>query len=235
MKLSVIVPAFNEEKRILSTLERIHTFLSTRSDETEVIVVDDGSTDCTREVTKEAFSKYKISHRLILNGQNRGKGYSIKNGMLDAKGDYVFFTDADESTPIETVDLFIKTIDTGFDIVIGSRALPDSKIEIRQNVLRELMGKCFNRLARLLTIRGIHDSQCGFKCFKREVACRLFSLQKIDGFSFDVEILYLAQKFGYKIAEIPITWRNSPASTVRIATDPIKMFWDLFRIRIYHI
>ena len=154
--------------------------------------------------------------------------------MLAAKGQYLLITDADLSTPIEEVRRFLRYLEAGDDIVIGSRALEDSKIEIHQSFYREIMGRVYNLIARAFSFKGIMDSQCGFKCFKSQVAKELFGLQKINGFSFDAEILFLAQKKGYKIREEPVIWRNSSQSRVQLIRDPIAMFFDLIKIRWIH-
>ncbi len=234
--LSVVIPAFNEENRIAGTLGGIIAFLKQQSWRAELIVVDDGSRDGTVAAAQKELHAFR-SHGLMQvleNGQNRGKGFSVRRGMLAASGRFVLFSDADLSTPIEEVSGFIAALESGYDVVIGSRALPDSRIKVRQNLLRESMGKTFNRFARLFAFSGIHDSQCGFKCFRREAAQKLFSLQKLDGFSFDAEILYLAQKLGCRILESPVAWTNSPKSRVRILRDPLEMFCDLMKIRWLH-
>ncbi len=266
MKFSVIVPAYNEEKRIGQTLRSIRDFARRQGLDCELIAVDDGSTDRTAEVIRQEFAEMQgltaedapgkpgvsgavparragggeakrsspLTCRLLLNGRNRGKGFSVRRGMLEACGDFVLFSDADLSTPIEELDKLKAAVDEGYDVAIGSRALAESRVEIHQNFMREMMGRIFNRIARLLTFRGIRDSQCGFKGFRRNAAYDLFGSSRIDGFSFDAEILFLAQKRGYKVKEIPVIWRNSPASKVAIFTDPVKMFWELFLIRMIH-
>lgn len=231
-KLSVIIPAFNEEKRIGRTLDQVIAFLRQKSFSSEIIVVDDGSADKTIEVCESILGSFP--HKLIRNPENRGKGYVVRQGMLLAEGEFVLFTDADLSTPISEVDRFLVSLAGEYDVVIGSRALEGSQIEVRQNSLRETMGKVFNWCARLISFKGIHDSQCGFKCFTKKAAKDLFSRQKLDGFSFDAEILFLAQKRGYKILETPVVWRNSFQSRVQILRDPVSMFVDLLRIRWIH-
>ena len=234
IQLSVVIPAYNEGRRIDSTIEAIKQFLIQKRWEYEIIVVNDGSSDDTPAVVERSFGGFGERCQLLSNATNRGKGYSVKRGMLGAKGEYVLFTDADLSTPIAEAEKLLEPLKNGFDLAIGSRALRESKVEIHQNWVREAMGKIFNCFARLLTFKGIYDSQCGFKCFKREAAQKLFSMQKIDGFTFDAEIIYLAQKLGYRIKEVPVIWRNSPSSKVRIFSDPLKMFLDLTRIRMLH-
>lgn len=235
MKFSVIIPAYNEEHRIGQTLRAIDEFIRARNLDCELIVVDDGSSDRTAEVVRQEFAEMGGGNRrLLLNGRNRGKGFSVRRGMLEARGDFLLFSDADLSTPIEELDKLKTAMDEGCDIAIGSRSVPGSRVEIHQNFMREMMGKIFNRIARFLTFRAIQDSQCGFKGFKREAAYDLFGSSRIDGFSFDAEILFLAQQRGYKVKEIPVIWRNSSASKVEILRDPIKMLWELFLIRVWH-
>lgn len=230
--LSIVIPSFNEEKRIAPTLEQILVYLQKQPYPSEVILVDDGSRDRTVEIAEEKLASFP--HRILQQEINQGKGAAVKRGMLEARGKYLLFTDADLSIPIKEVELLIANLERGFDIAIGSRALPGSRVEVRQNLLRETMGKIFNRIARLVSFKKIHDSQCGFKCFRREAAQSLFQVQKLKGFCFDAEILYLAQKKGYQIAEVPVTWRNSPNSRVRILRDSCQMLADLVRIPWIH-
>lgn len=234
-KFSVIIPAYNEENRIGQTLRRISGYVRSQSLDCELIVVDDGSTDATAEVVTQEFKAMPgIRARLLMNGRNRGKGFSVRRGMLEAEGDLLLFTDADLSTPIEDFDKLKNALDQGYDVAIGSRAVDGARVEIHQNLVRESMGKIFNRMARVFTFRNISDSQCGFKAFTRAAAYDLFGSARIDGFSFDAEVLFLAQQRGYKVKEVPVTWRNSPASKVAILSDPVKMFLELFLIRILH-
>lgn len=230
--LSIIIPTYNEEKRLPGTLDFILAFLKKQPYETEVIISDDGSRDRTVKIAAEKL-KF-VQSQVLVSPKNVGKGNAVKRGILAAKGKYLLMTDADLSTPIEEVRRFLKHLEAEDDIVIGSRALEDSRIEIHQGFHREMMGKVYNRLARLLSFRGINDSQCGFKCFRAEAAKKLFNLQKINGFSFDAEIVFLAQKKGYKIREEPVIWRNSAQSRVRLIKDPLAMFFDLLRIQWIH-
>jgi dolichyl-phosphate beta-glucosyltransferase len=230
--LSVVIPAFNEEKRLPQTLMAVMDFLKRQPYASEIIVSDDGSQDRTVALAKELLKTFPS--QILVTPQNRGKGNAVRQGMLAATGAYVLFTDADLSTPIEEVSRFLVHLEKNQDIVIGSRALRASQVEVRQNFLRETMGKVFNLLAQAWAFKGVHDSQCGFKCFRREAAQKLFSLQKLDGFSFDVEIVYLAQKLGYRLLELPVIWRNSAQSRVQVFRDPLMMFWDVLRIRSLH-
>jgi dolichyl-phosphate beta-glucosyltransferase len=236
MKLSIVIPAYNEEKRIGSTLRAVREFAAARGLDCEIIVVDDGSTDRTADVVGQEFiPRAGVAYRFLPNEKNRGKGYSVRRGMLESRGQFSLFSDADLSTPIEELDKLMAALSDGSDVAIGSRALAGSDVQVHQNFLRELMGRVFNRLARMLTFKNIHDSQCGFKLFARKAARNLFRLARIDGFSFDAEIIYLAQKMGYRVKEVPVVWRNSPASRVGILRDPMLMIWDLFRIWLIHL
>lgn len=231
--LSVIIPAYNEAERIGATLDRVRSFLQRQRYGSEIILVDDGSRDRTFEIASEKLAEFP--HTILKNPVNLGKGNAVRRGMLTGKGRYLLFSDADLSTPIESVTEFLAALESGgYNLIIGSRAVRGSHIERHQPFWREGMGKIFNRLARLFAFRGIHDSQCGFKCFTQEAARSLFSLQRLDGFSFDVEIVYLAQQLGYRILEAPVTWRNSPQSRVRLFSDSLRMLIDILRIRRIH-
>lgn len=230
--LSVVIPVFNEEARIYPTLERLDRYLQDTFDEFEIIVVDDGSSDNTALIVQDLGRKLgKIT--LIRYPVNAGKGYAIRTGVLASKGDLLLTCDADLSTPIEEVEKLLSYVDAGSAIAIGSRGLSASEIVMRQPWHRERMGRIFNVMVRTLLFGGIKDTQCGFKLFKGEAARRLFERSLIKGFSFDVEILFLARKLGYTVKEIPVRWFNSPHSKVRLLKDPIKMFLDLLRIRLY--
>lgn len=231
--LSVVIPAYNEEKRIGPTLQNILDYLSKQNYKWELIVSDDGSNDQTVNLSRGLLKDIPYA-RVIEAPRNEGKGSAVRRGMLAAKGKYVLFSDADLSTPIEEWDQFFQYHSKGFDIVIGSRGLQSSNIEIHQGIIRETMGRTFNAIARIVAFKGINDSQCGFKSFTQESAQRLFKLQKLNGFSFDVELMFLAQKLSYKIYEAPVTWRNSEQTRVKIFSDPIKMFADVLKIRWLH-
>jgi len=229
MRLSIIIPAYNEENRIGNSLKLILRYLSKQDYNFEIIVVDDGSSDRTIEKVKEIDSSGKI--KILKNEINKGKGYSIKKGMLEAMGEYQLFSDADLSTPIEELEKFWRYLDEDYVIVIGSRALKDSILEVRQPFYREFMGRAFNFIVRVILGFKIKDTQCGFKIFKKEVAKHIFSIQKIEGWSFDVEILYIASKLDYKIKEVPVRWINSPLSKVNPLKDALKMFFDVSRLK----
>jgi len=236
MKLSVIIPAYNEAERLPKTLHESYAWLQENLEhDFEVIVVDDGSTDDTCEKVR-ALVQNMPELRLIQKEKNQGKGAAVRCGMLAAQGDIHLFMDADHSTHIREVakvfDVFEHQWDV--DVVIASRQHPDSDISQHQSWLREHMGKTFNLLMRLSTGIDMPDTQCGFKAMRQEASHAVFSQQKLDGFSFDVEMLFLAQSLGYKISEIPVQWVNEPNSKVRMLIDPLKMFVDILKIRRLH-
>ncbi len=231
MHISLVIPAFNEESRITGTLEKADAFFSRQPYDAEIIVVDDGSTDKTGAQV-EAFQK-KASTPLILEvlPENRGKGAAVRQGMLHkAKGDFRFFYDADSATPVEELLRCDDLFEGRAEVLIGSRALPESKIHKRQAWYRMTMGRCFNRIVRLLGLTAYADTQCGFKGFTKEAAQICFSRQTIDGFGFDAELLYIAARHGLRISELPVNWYNSPQSKVNPMSDAARMFLDLFVI-----
>ncbi|OGY27038.1 MAG: hypothetical protein A2Z42_04050 [Candidatus Woykebacteria bacterium RBG_19FT_COMBO_43_10] len=233
--ISIIIPAFNEEDRIASSLEKLSTFLKKRPEEFEVIVVDDASTDGTGKLAKSFASKIPNLKVIRLEKSPfEGKGLAVNKGALATKGEVVVFTDADFSTPIEEIGKLLRKLEEGFDIAIGSRALDRSLVKTKQSAVREFMGRVFNFLVQRITLPGIVDTQCGFKAFKMRVCRQLFEKEKIFDFGFDVELLYLARKKGLKIVEIPVIWNNHPTSKVHPIKDSVSMFADLFKIRLYH-
>jgi len=244
MYLSLIIPAYKEASRIAASVEKVFAYLAEVPYEAEVIVVDDGSPDNSVEVILDAFAKYSVRRtlspsvqsRLIELGTNAGKGAAVRAGMLEAKGAIRIFTDADLSTPIHEVGKVIQAIEKeGYDVVVGSRALEGRKlVKVHQPFYREMMGRFFNMLVQIFVLRGIKDTQCGFKGFRGEVAEKLFSEQKVMGFSFDVEILYLAKKHDYKIKEVAVEWYNDERTTVGALSDSARMFFELLRIRRLH-
>lgn len=234
MYLSVIIPAYNEEERIGSTLDKIKKFLSEKDYASEIIVVDDGSGDATcREVEKRQ-TPSGSSIKLLKLKKNKGKGAAIKKGILTSAGEIVLFSDADLSTPIEELDRLIGNIGDRCDIVVGSRSIKEAKVMVHQPWYREGMGRIFNLFVRLILLKGIMDTQCGFKLFNGNVAREIASEMKIDEFCFDVEMLYLAHRKGYRIKEKGVSWLNSPQSKVRIVNSSLSMFLDLFRIKKLH-
>ncbi|MCF6149081.1 MAG: glycosyltransferase family 2 protein [Candidatus Kuenenia sp.] len=215
----------------MPTLNSVCAYLSKQDYLSEVIVVDDGSVDNTLKKINE-FSNSKDGVILLKNKINKGKGYSVKRGMLAANGRYIFFTDADLSTPIEEIDKCLPYLNAkGYDVVIGSRSIPGADIMVHQPWYREKMGKIFNFIIRLVLMGGLIDTQCGFKGFKRDVVKKVFDKCRITGFAFDVEALYLSRKFHFKIKEIPIRWRNSTLSKVSPVKHSLQMFKDLIVIR----
>lgn len=232
--ISVIIPAYNEEKKLQKTLPSIHSALNRSFSNFEIIVVDDGSYDGTYNSVLR-LSEQLSGLKILRNEVNRGKGYSVKRGVLSAALEYILFTDADLSTPIEALGKFMEHLNEGVDIAIGSRAVKGSRIIESQSFLRRGMGKAFNMLVRLFLFQGVKDTQCGFKCFRREAARELFGLQRLDGFCFDAEILYIAKKKSYSIKEIPVEWANRKDSRVSMVKDSIKMFLDIFQVKLNDI
>lgn len=230
--LSIVLPAFEEETRLGESLPRILEYLASKAWTFEILVVDDGSADRTAEVAEEKLDG--VPHRVLRNDRNRGKGYSVRRGMLEARGQYVLFSDTDLSTPVEEVENLIRAIDAGTDVAIGSRALENSLIEKHQPWRREILGKLFNRFLQILVIRGLQDTQCGFKCFRRDVVEPIFTHQTIDGWAFDVEILFIARQLGYRITEVPVRWLNSEVTKVDTLADGMRMVWDALRVRGIH-
>ncbi len=231
LDLSIVIPAFNEEQRLPKAIERIGAFLSARPWRAEIIVVDDGSSDATPELI-DRYRKQLLNLRLISNGRNRGKGYSVRHGVLEARGEIVLFSDADLSTPIEEADkLLVALREKGYDAAIGSRALDRSLIEVHQSALREKAGNLFNRLVRRIAGIDFSDTQCGFKAFRREPTLIIFEQQRIERFGFDPEILFLAKRHGLRVAEIPVRWSHHSATKVNVVADGIRMFLELLVIR----
>ena len=234
MLLTIVIPAYNEDKRIVRTLDRVYDYMKEKEYDYEVIVVDDGSGDDTLLKVAESCLSADKRLRVIRNSENRGKGFSVKRGVLGSKGDYVLFSDADMSTPIEEVDKLFEGIKGGSDIVIGSRSTNGSDVKVRQPWYRERMGRVFNGFVRMFLLRGFNDTQCGFKLFKGDVIRSIAQDLKLDGFCFDVEILYLAEKRGYGIKEVGIVWNDSPDTKVQVWGSSLDMFIDLLRIRRLH-
>jgi dolichyl-phosphate beta-glucosyltransferase len=229
MKLSIVVPAYNEAQRILPSLDRLFAYLQGWPDAYEVLVIDDGSTDDTAAVVRARYGD-RSQLRLLSYGGNRGKGYAVRYGAGQATGEVVLFSDADFSTPIEEVEKMLPLLASGYDMVIGSRAAQGAEIRARQPFYREGAGKLFNLLVRLLVAPEFHDTQCGFKCYRREPMRAVIERLQIDGFAFDVEMIALARAAGLRIAEVPVIWVNSPTSKVGMAGG-LAAFVDLVGIR----
>lgn len=223
--LSVVIPAFNEAERLPRTLDRVGAFLRALGRGHEILVVDDGSQDGTAERASAAGAN------VLRNDRNRGKGHAVRRGMLEARGQRRLMTDADLSTPIEELPRFLEKLAEGYDVVIGSRAVAGANVEVHQPWFRENMGRLYNLFVRALALPGLRDTQCGFKLWSAEAAHAAFADARLDGFSFDVEALYLARKRGYRIAEVPVTWRNDAATRVSLGGGSAA-FPDLLRIRL---
>lgn len=231
--ISIVIPAYNEGKRLPSTLESVLAYLRGREwSAVEIVVVDDGSADDTRAIVEQ----YRQDHpqvRLLLNPGNRGKGYSVRHGMLEATGDWVLFTDADLSAPIgELRKLLEAARDRGADVAIGSRALDRSLIGVHQSVFREYAGRFFNLAMRLLVGLPFWDTQCGFKLFTAAAARKVFRRTTLDRFGFDVEALFLARKLGFRVVEVPVRWDHVEGTKVSMFRDSAEMFLDLLRVRL---
>jgi len=234
MHLSVIIPAYNEERRLPKTLEEIDKYLSKQGYDYEIIVVSDGSKDKTAEVANDL--KLKIANlKLIDEKINKGKGYGVKRGMLEAKGDYRLFTDADNSTSIDQIEKMWPEFEKNYDVVIGSRDVKGAVLDPPQPISRRFLGEAFGFLTSLIVgTWGISDTQCGFKCFTKKSAEDVLPRCKISRFAFDPEILILAKRLGYKIKEVPVHWKNDLESKVKFKST-LKMALDLFKIRYYLI
>jgi glycosyltransferase involved in cell wall biosynthesis len=228
-ELSIVIPSFNEELRLPVTLAQVSAYIRASKRETEVIVVDDGSTDRTADVAN-SFRGEIQRLRVVANKKNRGKGYSVRHGMLEARGRVVLFTDADLSAPIDETDKLLAAL-ADHDVAIGSRALNRSLISVRQSVFRESAGIIFNFIVRAILRLPFVDTQCGFKAFRRERCRVIFQQQRIERFGFDPELLYLARHHGLSAVEIPVRWAHSPATKVSMWRDSIQMFLDVFIIR----
>lgn len=230
--LSIIVPAYNEAERLPATLRAMRAFLDETGRSAEVIVVDDGSTDATSAVVRDmAAADDRLN--LIRLPQNRGKGYAVRTGVVNAAGQRVLFADADGATPIEELARLESHLDAGAKVAIGSRGIKDDTVTVRAKINRRLAGRIFHQLVRRLTVSGFVDTQCGFKLFEAPVAQELFSRMRMDGFSFDVEVLLMAERRGYRVDEVPVNWTHQPGSKINVVTDGLRMASDLFRIRAY--
>ncbi len=227
--LSIIIPSYNEELRLPPSLELIASYIEKSKRETEVLVVDDGSSDRTAAVA-ETFRARIPQLRVVSNGENRGKGYSVRHGMTEARGDIVLFTDADLSAPIEEADKLIAAMDD-YDVAIGSRALDRNLIAVHESGFREFAGIVFNKIVRVVLWLPFVDTQCGFKAFRRDKCKVIFEQQRIERFGFDPELLFLARVHGLKAVEIPVRWAHSPATKVNMLRDSVQMFLDVFTIR----
>ena len=230
--LSLIIPAYNEENRIAATLVTVEEYLAGLGKPCEVILVDDGSADGTLRAAHEG-TRDGVETRAVSYKPNRGKGYAVRQGVLESRGEYVAFSDADLSAPIDQLSKLFDAIDGGCDIAIGSRAARGAEIPIHQPLYRELGGKALNLVIRARAVRGIHDTQCGFKLFKGEAARAVFSKCFLNGWGFDVEVLYLARRMGYSIDEIPVKWSHAEGSKIHPFQAGIRVLEDLIRMRLH--
>jgi dolichyl-phosphate beta-glucosyltransferase len=228
--LSIVIPAYNESKRIPAMLSQVLGYAASLGRTWEVVVVDDGSSDDTAALVEE-MGRQAPSVRVLRNVANAGKGAAVRKGMLAARGERVLFTDADLSAPIAEAARLFEALDAGFDVAIGSRALRPEWIGVHQSAMREAAGKFFNFFMRLLTGLDYRDTQCGFKAFRREAAQTVFAAQRIDGWGFDVEALYLARKFGFRTQEVAVHWDHSAASKINPFGDGLRMAAEVLKIR----
>jgi dolichyl-phosphate beta-glucosyltransferase len=227
---SVVIPCFNEEQRILPTLERIVTFLSGRDRPWEVVVVDDGSVDRTSACVHERFGD-QPAVRVLRFESNHGKGFAVREGVLASRGELVLFSDADLSTPIEELNQLERHAASGFDVVVGSRVVPGSRIVTPQPARRRLSGLVFRLLVRALGLTAVLDTQCGFKLLRRKTVEPILRRIQTEGFAFDVELLARAERAGLRVAERPVEWRDSTGSRLRLVPDAWRMAMDLLRVR----
>jgi dolichyl-phosphate beta-glucosyltransferase len=231
VELSVVVPAYNEEQRLAPGLRQALAYLARRGEPYELLVIDDGSRDGTSRVA-EGFAGQGV--RVVRHERNRGKGAAVRTGLLASRGRKVLISDADFSTPIEEVEKLEPFLQEGTPLVIGSRGLPGSQIRRRQPFYREMMGRVFNRLIRMFGVRGIRDTQCGFKLARGEEGRRIAGELRIEGFAWDVELIWLARRRGYGIAEVGVVWINSPDSRVDPVRSSFSMLRDVLTMRLRH-
>ncbi len=227
--LSVVIPAYNEEKMIGGTLKKLVNYLKNKDYTWEIVVSDDGSFDNTSRIVKN-FKGGSV--RLVRLTINQGKGAALRRGVLEARGVYIIFMDADLSVPIANIDKFLVELEKGHDLVIASRRVRGAKIEVHQPIIRESMGRVFTLLTNLVTGVAISDFTCGFKGFTKSAAKTIFGVAKIDRWAYDAEIIFLAKKFGFKIKEMPIVWKNRSDTRVRLGSVVLETFRDLLKIRI---
>ncbi len=231
---SIVIPAYNESARLGASLERVLAYARAQRWDAEVIVVNDGSRDNTAEIVR-TFAGKNPSLRLVENPGNRGKGYSVRNGVLNSRGRIILFSDADLSSPIEEAPKLFKELEDGADIAIGSRWLRAELQTQRQPLHRQLFGRIFNLMLRITLGLQFKDTQCGFKAFKQPAAKAIFPLQKIERWGFDPEILFLARKWGFKVSEVPVAWGHSGGTRINPLLDGAKMFQEMLRVRWYDL
>ena len=229
--LSVIIPAYNEEANIRNTLKEVSAYLAARGFRYEIIVVDDGSLDNTYEQTVLSASGFN-DFRILKNPDNKGKGYSVKRAVLASGGKYILFMDADNSTSIYEFDKFLPYLEQGYDVVIASRRLKESQVDTPQPFLRAVMGKFFIFISRVTLNLRARDFNCGFKAYKSASTRRIFELQSMDGWSFDVELLFLVNKLGLKLKEVPVRWVHKSGSKVKPFRDAVRSFASIIKIKV---
>ena len=232
--ITIVIPAYNESARLGKTLDRVLAFLRTQPWDAEVIVVDDGSRDGTAEIVR-SYAQKEGAVTLLQNPGNRGKGYSVRHGVLHATGDVVLFTDADLSSPIEEAPKLLAALDSGADIAIGSRWVRSELQTRRQSLMRQVLGRLFNGLLRAVLNLDLKDTQCGFKAFKREAAMAVFPRQRIEGWGFDPELLFLAHTLNLRVAEVPVVWAHDDRTRIHPLADGSRMVADILRIRWYSV
>ncbi|HVA01510.1 MAG TPA: dolichyl-phosphate beta-glucosyltransferase [Terriglobia bacterium] len=229
--LSIVIPAYNESERIGKALEEVRKYATSKPFMTELVLVDDGSSDSTLDLFRQFQSLWPHT-RILPNEVNRGKGFSVRRGVLEAQGAFILFTDADLSAPIEETDkLLAALVSSQGDAAVGSRALDRKLIGVHQPWRREFAGRCFNLFVRLFTGLKIQDTQCGFKLFRRDTTRKAFELQRVERFGFDPEVLFLIKRLGGKIVEVPVRWNDNPATKVHFLRDATRMFLDLLVLR----
>lgn len=230
MRYSIIIPAYNESQRIVPTLNRVLSYLAEQGWDAELVVVNDGSQDDTSKIIQGYVARNAIV-RLVENGGNRGKGYSVRNGMLNARGEILLFSDADLSSPIEEAPKLFQAIEAGADVAIGSRWLSPELQAERQPLHRQLFGRIFNLALRVILGMSYKDTQCGFKAFTRQAAQSIFPLQRIERWGFDPEIIFLAEKRGFRVVEVAVKWAHDEHGRINPLRDGLKMFLELLKIR----
>ena len=228
--ISIVIPAYNEEARLGPTINRVLNFVRLQAWDAEVIVVDDGSCDRTADLVRK-YAENDGMIRLLQNPGNRGKGYSVRNGVLNARGRIILFTDADLSSPIEEAPKLLEALEAGADIAIGSRWMRSELQTKRQSIARQVLGRVFNLLLRMVLMLDFKDTQCGFKAFRRQAATAVFPLQRIERWGFDPEILFLARRAGFKVVEVPVRWGHDTGTRINPVADGSRMVADMLRIR----
>jgi dolichyl-phosphate beta-glucosyltransferase len=228
-RLSIVIPAYNEAKRLPRTLQRVREWTAAQEFPVEIVVVDDGSADGTADVTRGALAG--VEHRVLVHAENRGKGAALRTGMTAAAGEFVLFTDADLSTPIEEASRFLDEHARGTPVVIGTRKTGAARVLVHQSPLRERMGRVYTLLSNALVCPGVTDFTCGFKSFRRDACADIFGRLHENGWAYDSEVLFLARRLGHEVREVPVRWSNDPSTRVRLLRDAVGSFAGLLRIR----